>query len=250
MISTKGIVLSRENFGEADRYIQFFTKDWGMVTVLARSARKSKRRYVGGLDLFCHDELFVKSTPRAAKHGMPKERPYLVELSVLNSFIGLRDQLERLSIAGKVVQWVRKLADAATPMPGVYSILGQTLALLEKESDPGRLELLALLFKLKLLSQLGLKPRVDACVRCSETVEDDVFFDIESGGALCRRCVASASLHLRRPLPHDERIFLTHADQFRLTAWEQLRLPLDTVHQLTRLTTQFATYHTHARLPL
>ena len=51
MPSSKGIVLSHEDFGEADRYIQFFTKDWGMITVLARSARKSKRRYVGGLDL-------------------------------------------------------------------------------------------------------------------------------------------------------------------------------------------------------
>ena len=55
--SSKGIVISVENFGEADRYIQFFTKDWGMITTLDKSARKSKRRYVGGLDLFCHDEI-------------------------------------------------------------------------------------------------------------------------------------------------------------------------------------------------
>src|SRR6476660_8409794 len=107
MTSTKGIVLSRENFGEADRYVQFFTLDWGMITVLARSARKSQRRYVGGLDIFCHDEIFVRSTPRGANKGQPKDRPYLAELTVLNSFIGLRDRLERLTAAGKIVQWVR-----------------------------------------------------------------------------------------------------------------------------------------------
>ncbi len=131
MTSTKGIVLSRENFGEADRYVQFFTRDWGMITVLARSARKSKRRYVGGLDIFCHDEISVRGAPHRQARGHSKERPYLIELTVLNAFIGLRDSLERVATAGKIVQWVRKLADAATPMPGIYSVLGMTLALLE-----------------------------------------------------------------------------------------------------------------------
>src|SRR4051812_43757292 len=123
--STRAIVLSRENFGEADQYITFFTLKWGLISVLARSARKSKRRYVGGLDLFCHDEIFVR--------GNPRERPYLTELVVLNTFLGLRDHLEKLMIAGKVVQWVKRMADATNPLPGVYVLLGQTLALLEKE---------------------------------------------------------------------------------------------------------------------
>ena len=40
--------------------------------------------------------------------------------------------------------------DATTPMPDIYSLLGQTLALIEKESTPERLHLLGLLYKLKL----------------------------------------------------------------------------------------------------
>jgi DNA repair protein RecO (recombination protein O) len=252
MTSTRAIVLSRENFGEADRYVRFFTRDWGMLTVLARSARKSQRRYVGGLDIFCHDEIFLRGTPRRGGSTSPphKEKPYLVELTVLNSFIGLRENLERMTTAGKITQWVLKLADAATPMPGVYSLLGQSLSVIERESDADRLELLALLFKLKLLAQLGLKPRVEACVRCGQSSSAEAFFDVESGGALCTRCVTSSSLLHRRALPESERIFLNHADEFRLTAWPQLRLPLETIRQLTRLTTQFASFHANTRLPL
>src|SRR4051812_43992050 len=127
MFKSRAIVLSRENFGEADRYLQLFTRDWGVISVLAKSARKSKRRYVGGMDLFCHIEIVLRGEPRA--------HPYLVELSVLNAFTGLRDDYDRMMTAGKVVQWVRKLSNTAVTMPGVYSLLGQTLALMEKETD-------------------------------------------------------------------------------------------------------------------
>src|SRR5580704_12616305 len=102
MPSSKAIVLSYENFGEADRYIQFFSREWGMITVLARSARKSRRRYAGGIDLFCHDEISIK--------GDPRSKPYLNELTVLNSFPILRENLDKLLVAGKLAQWVKKLA--------------------------------------------------------------------------------------------------------------------------------------------
>src|SRR5580658_6934041 len=92
--SSRAIVLSRESFGESDCYVQFYTKNWGLISTLAKAAKKSKRRYVGGLDLFCHDEIFLR--------GDPKDRPYLLELTVLNSFPLLRDDLEKMLAAGKI----------------------------------------------------------------------------------------------------------------------------------------------------
>lgn len=240
-LSSRAIVLSRENFGEADQYIQLLTQNWGVITVLAKSARKSKRRYVGGLDIFCHNEVFLR--------GDPKERPYLIELAVLNSFPGMRDNFEKMMVGGKVVQWVRRLADVATPMPAVYSLLGQTLALIEKETRLDRLELLTLLFKLKLLSTLGLKPRLDACVRCGEEVVE-ILFDIPAGGAVCRRCGPREHSALGEPLSNEERNFLVAGDQLRLTHWDNFDFALDKSMALSRMLTQFASYHTHQRLPV
>jgi len=210
-----------------------------MITVLARSARKSKRRYIGGLDIFCHDEIFIKGDPRG--------RPYLTELAVLNSFPLLRDNLEKMLAAGKMVQWVRKLADATTPMPAVYSLLGQTLALIEKEDNSERLELMGLVFRLKLLDQLGLKPRVEACVKCGNAETPEVIFEVESGGVVCRNCSTNAMDRLA--LGQEERRFLDLADRFRLTAWPQLQFPLQKTRHLLSLITQFASFHTHLKLP-
>jgi DNA repair protein RecO (recombination protein O) len=241
--SSKGIVLSSEDFGEADKYIQFFTREWGMITVLAKSARKSKRRYVGGLDIFCHDEIFLR--------GDPRERPYLVELSVLNSFTGIRDSLERMMAGGKIVQWVRKLADVAQPMPLIYSLLGQTLALIEKTDSAERLEVLALLFKIKLLAQIGLKPRFDQCVKC-ETKDESISysFDLESGGVLCEGCASRHNQLEYAALDRNTRQFMDVADRFRLTAFDELTVSDESTQYLSRLLTQFASYHTHTRLPV
>ena len=244
MDSTRAIVLSRDLYSEADLYIQFLTRDWGVLTLLAKSARKSRRRYAGGLDLFCHNEIFVRGLPA---------RPYLSELTVLNAFTGLRDNLDRVELAGKAVQWVRRLCPISTPLPVVYRLLGQTLALTEKEGDRARLELLGLIFKLKLLSEIGLKPRMDSCVGCGDTDTTEGPFDMESGGLLCRPCAIQGRGHgmgERLYLSREDRGLLTIADRFRFTAWSEIHFPDERSQELNRLVTRFASYHTHERLPV
>lgn len=242
-LSTRAIVLSKESFGEADCYIQFLTRDWGVISTLAKSAKKSKRRYIGGLDLFCHSEIYIK--------GDPKEKPYLQELSVLNSFSGLREDLEKVLIAGKFLQWVKKLANITTPIPQVYSLLGQTLALLEKEQNPGRQELLNLVFKLKLLAYLGLKPRTDSCVKCSnEEILGGGIFDFSHGGILCRTCSPIRTLEDPGFISEQEKSLFDVAEDLKLTVWQDLRFPEERLLPLQRLLTQFASYHTQTRLPV
>jgi len=239
-LTSKAIVISRESFGEADKYVQFLTQQWGVISVLAKSARKSKRRYVGGLDLFCHDEIFVR--------GDPHKKPYLLELTVLNSFTGLRDRYEKLIAAGKAVQWIKKLANLSTPLPNIYSLLGQTLALMEKENEETRLDLINLIFRMKLLSQLGFKPRVQSCTRCEKALEPFTFFDMQAGGSLCLACSQGRSLTEALELNEEERTFLHDAEHFKFSQWPLLQFSPNKTNKLTHLVTQFASYHTHVKL--
>ncbi|MBI1861754.1 MAG: DNA repair protein RecO [Deltaproteobacteria bacterium] len=238
MALTRAIVLSSEVFGEADRYIQFLTRDWGVISTLAKAARKSKRRYVGGLDIFCHSEINVR--------GDIPNRAYLVELTVLNSFTKLRDDLDKILIAGQLVQWVRKLADVATPIPQIYSLLGQTLALLEAQSDPARLSLLGLVFRLKLISHLGFHPRTEACARCNQEGELAIF-DLGSGGLICTECKPTSDHWELYP---EERQFITHAKDLRLTRFEEVQFSEKPTQRMLHLITQFTSFHTHAKLPV
>lgn len=56
-IVTRGIVLSRTDFGEADRILHFLTPDHGKVSAIAKGVRKSKSKLAGGIELFSVSEL-------------------------------------------------------------------------------------------------------------------------------------------------------------------------------------------------
>lgn len=49
---TSGIILSRTNFGEADRILTFITPDRGKVKLIAKAVRRSNSKLAGGIELF------------------------------------------------------------------------------------------------------------------------------------------------------------------------------------------------------
>ncbi|HVS58266.1 MAG TPA: DNA repair protein RecO [Candidatus Saccharimonadales bacterium] len=49
---TQGIILSRTDFGEADRIITLLTPDHGKLRLMARGVRKVKSKLAGGIELF------------------------------------------------------------------------------------------------------------------------------------------------------------------------------------------------------
>jgi|SRR3989344_96584 len=51
-IVTSGIVLSRTNFGEADRILTVLTPDQGRIKLMAKGVRKIKSKLAGGIELF------------------------------------------------------------------------------------------------------------------------------------------------------------------------------------------------------
>lgn len=50
-LTTVGIVLSRTNYGEADRIVIMLTRDYGKVHILAKGVRKIRSKLAGGIEL-------------------------------------------------------------------------------------------------------------------------------------------------------------------------------------------------------
>ena len=51
-IVTTGIILTRVNYGEADRIITIITPDHGKLRLIAKGVRKSVSKLAGGIELF------------------------------------------------------------------------------------------------------------------------------------------------------------------------------------------------------
>jgi DNA repair protein RecO (recombination protein O) len=56
-LQTKGIILSRTDFGEADRIITVLTPDHGKLRLMAKGVRKPKSKLAGGIELFSVSDL-------------------------------------------------------------------------------------------------------------------------------------------------------------------------------------------------
>ena len=76
--TVEGIVIKRQNIGEADKLITLFTETLGKITLLARGIRKSSSRRVGSLELFNQVKV-------SAARGRG-ELDTLTEVQLLNSF--------------------------------------------------------------------------------------------------------------------------------------------------------------------
>jgi DNA repair protein RecO (recombination protein O) len=58
-IVTKGIVLSRRDFQEADRILNVLTPDHGRMSLIAKGVRRPKSKLAGGIELFTVNELTI-----------------------------------------------------------------------------------------------------------------------------------------------------------------------------------------------
>ncbi|MEK7497514.1 MAG: DNA repair protein RecO [Patescibacteria group bacterium] len=87
---SQGIVLARRNFGEADRILILYTKDFGRVSLIAKGVRKLTSRKRG------HVEVFSQITFSAVKtHGID----IMTEADTIDSFEEVRVDLGKVALA-------------------------------------------------------------------------------------------------------------------------------------------------------
>ncbi len=185
-IVTKAIVLRRVAYGEADWVVTLLGQDTGHVSALARSARKSTRRFAGGLGMGMAGEAKLQERPGA-------------ELMALESFDVYADRpllatdVAKTAHAAYAVELCDRLCPARHPEPQIYEWLDEFLARLD--AGTARAERLRV-FELGLLRRLGIGPSLDRCVSCgrSDLAEEDVRFHPAAGGVFCRNCAKTGDI--------------------------------------------------------
>lgn len=145
--SSEGIILSRKNYGEADRILVIMTKNYGKVSLLAKGIRKLQSRKRGHLEIFSK----VKFSAVTAK-GFD----ILTEATVLNNFSDLRLNLNKITLAYYFCEVVNKITREGEKQLTVYSLLTTALEQLETAKN---LKVLRKEFILKLLIEMGYWPK-------------------------------------------------------------------------------------------
>jgi DNA repair protein RecO (recombination protein O) len=183
---SRGIVLRSIRYGEADRILDLYTQDAGLVSAIAKGIRRTKSRFGARLEpLSCVD--FV------AYHGRTLDT--VTQAEVLRSFHPVREDLARFEAAAGMVGSVRALSGGDEGDRRVFNLLYNGLVALEERDFS--FEAVEAAFGLKLSILAGYAPQLDACLNCGANPDEDTYrhcyFAPELGGLLCSDCRSATS---------------------------------------------------------
>ena len=185
--STPGILLRRIEHGDYDLILTFLTKDSGKLSVMAKYARKSVKRFSGVLELF-----YVLDLVCSASKG---KLPILKEAGLRQPFYEIRKNIENTAYASYWAQLVHQWMEDGQKETRLYELLLHVLNSLDENSCEKKM--LSVLFQMKFLVFSGLTPNLSQCSRCGKNVRDlrqsRFWFDLARGGLMCKQCASDNS---------------------------------------------------------
>ncbi|MEM7157530.1 MAG: DNA repair protein RecO [Myxococcota bacterium] len=170
------VVLATRPMGEADVLVVLLTPQQGKVRAAARHARKSRRRFPGGLSGGAVGE----ATLAFRRNGLSRLEAFSPSLD----HSGLGRDLTRFAYVAYLCELTDVLLHEPEPDPALFTALYG--AIRRTMDQPPRAVVLRL-FELRLLWSLGLLPALGACAVCGDEIGrgPTVPIDDARGGTLC-----------------------------------------------------------------
>jgi len=180
--NTKAIILDSRAYRESDVLLSVFTLDFGRLNLVVRGAKKSSSKMIGHLEPLTRAKIMI-----IKGRGFDYIGGALGE----NSFQGIREDLNKLFYAGKIISLFSRLVKEGEKDKRLFLLLNHYLELIDKDlnfnKDEG--ELFFLKFSLSFLSEIGYKPEMGTCLRCRQKLEKGLnYFDLQAGGVVCGKC--------------------------------------------------------------
>ncbi|HET7099484.1 MAG TPA: DNA repair protein RecO [Patescibacteria group bacterium] len=144
--SSDGIVLSRRNFGEADRILTLYTKYYGRVSAIAKGARRPKSRKRGHIEVFN-----LVKFQAVTGHGID----LMTEAEVVDDFKEIRQSLKKISLAYYFMEVINKITHEGESNTNLFNLILNSLTSLKTAK---KLKVLRLDFISKLLILMGYWP--------------------------------------------------------------------------------------------
>ncbi|PLX27504.1 DNA repair protein RecO [Candidatus Parcubacteria bacterium] len=173
---TKAIILDRETFREFDVKVLVFSEEKGRLSLVARGAKKPKSKLAGHIEPLNMLKMMVVKG---------KNYQYLTSAVSLDSFVNIKEDLDKLGESGRAVRLFKKIIREHEIDKNLYNLLKEFLEFVNKIDD---VELEFYKFALKLATFLGYEPYLNKCLDCAKE-ELRFYFSAEAGGIICEKCL-------------------------------------------------------------
>ncbi|MDQ0218270.1 DNA repair protein RecO [Peribacillus cavernae] len=180
----EGIVIRRTDYGESNKIITIYTREWGKIGVMARGASKPSSRLSAVTQLFYYGYFLVQTSSGLGG---------LQQGETVNSMRSIREDIFSTAYASYIVELLDKSIEDKSANPYLFELLYQTLNYINEGYDA---EVLKFIFEMKMLQVNGLSPALDQCAVCGNT-EGEFAFSLREGGFICHRCYGKDPYHFK-----------------------------------------------------
>lgn len=221
-----GVVLRTYKLRESDRIVVIHTEENGKVRAVAKGVRKTRSKFGARLEPMSHVRLLLYGG---------RELDIVSQAESVESLAPMLSSLDRASQGLAALEAVDQLSLEREPNPQLYRMIVGVLRTIAERPSPVNVPA----FYWKLLANEGVRPRLDACIRCDRCEPDVqlVAFDLNEGGVLCRdhrsgQALSAGALALMRdildgrlvqalaeeesPVTHEVSALATHAVEFHI----------------------------------
>lgn len=169
-LTTTGIVLSRTNYGEADRIVTMLTPEYGKLRLVARGVRKIKSKMAGGVELFSiSDVSFIRGKG---------ELSTLTSSRLKRHFERIVQDIDRVQTGYALIKHLNRVTEDALE-PEYFDLLGQTFEALDDTETS--LALIQPWFNCQLLKIAGYTPNLQTDAAGAKLSKDQKYsFDFDA----------------------------------------------------------------------
>jgi len=178
---TQGLIIGKEDRGEADQLFIIYTKDFGKLEILGKAIKKISSKLRSGADIFYLSEIeFIQG----------KTYKTLIDAILIEKFEILRKSLKRLKIAYQVANVLDTLVRGQEKDEKIWVLLQGTFKELNNwKLKIGTLKLIYYYFFWNFFALLGYKPELYNCVLCQKKlIPESLYFNSKEGGVICDSC--------------------------------------------------------------
>lgn len=232
---TEAVVLRTIRYGEADRILHLYTREYGRLGAIAKGVRKPRSRFGGRLEPFFRLALVL--------HRSRGELHTVTSAETIEGYPNLRASGHGIAAAADACGGVLRLLDGVEePNEPAFNLLCRYLELVDADpegriaSGPGMVT-----FRLKLALAAGFAPELSGCARCGAT-DHMTSFSGAAGGVVCPTCEAGSF-----PFSQEAHTFMVESIGRPMS--EGPSASEAAVRQAGRAIGETLEHHAHVRLP-
>ena len=177
--TVEAVILKTDDFGDANRVVTLFTKEFGKLEANAYGCRRARSPLSGATQMFNHISAEIS---RGSKVDTIREA------DILNFYDALTKDLERLAYASLLFEIVNRMTFPRQKELETFELLTKSLPALNRRNP----RIAALIGACQFMDTSGVQLNFSRCVHCGEEIVGNAGISLLDGGAVCMNCLDAA----------------------------------------------------------